>query len=387
MDSKALIAAYEKLFAVNERLAYHNILVPLIMSVFNGMLKRQLVRVGIDPLEFDWSSEIEDMQAYDPLIRLDQISELVKELPQDLQNQLQDISYADLSQEPQFESLIAALDQFLDVFGHFGESGNDFSIAPWRENPDLILEMIRQHTQQTHRKKIGWNDLHLKPLAAFMVRLFGARTRAYILERERVSSMYTLGYGLFREIFLALGQRFVEQGFIAEVEGIFYLSLEEIRSLVNTDGSERSITDRISERRGEMQVAKDLILPEIIYGDEAPPLETFTAPPSDFHGMPTSRGYYQGKVTVIESLSEMEKLQDGDVLVIPYSDVAWTPLFARAGAVIAQSGGVLSHSSIVAREMGIPCVVSVPNACQMQDGTLVIVDGHRGEIAIVEEVE
>jgi pyruvate,water dikinase len=387
IDAESLMDVYEQLFAVNERMAYHNILVPLIMSVFNGMLKRQLVRVGIDPLAFDWSSEIEDILDYDPLIRLNEISELIRALPQDLQRQLPELTYADLPHEPQFNELSSAIESFLDTFGHFGESGNDFSIAPWRENPDLVLEMIRQHTKQSQSEKIGWNDLHLKPVAAFMVRIFGARTRAYILERERVSSMYTLGYGLFRVIFLALGQRFVDKGLIDEEEGIFYLSLEEIRSLVNGEGSSQSAKNLIQERRDEMRVAKDLILPEIIYGDEAPPLETFTAPPSNYHGMPTSRGYYQGKVTVIESLSEMEKLQDGDVLVIPYSDVAWTPLFARAGAVIAQSGGVLSHSSIVAREMGIPCVVSVPNACQMQDGTLVIVDGHRGEIAILEEAE
>ena len=70
------------------------------------------------------------------------------------------------------------------------------------------------------------------------------------------------------------------------------------------------------------------------------------------------------------------------MLVIPYSDVGWAPLFASAGAVIAESGGVLSHSSIIAREYGIPAVVSVPNACAMLDGVVVSVDGYRGEVHI-----
>jgi len=78
-------------------------------------------------------------------------------------------------------------------------------------------------------------------------------------------------------------------------------------------------------------------------------------------------------------------LRAGDVLVIPYSDVSWTPLFTKAGAVIAESGGILSHSSIIAREYGIPAVVSVPGACQIADGTLVTVDGYRGEILVHEE--
>lgn len=70
------------------------------------------------------------------------------------------------------------------------------------------------------------------------------------------------------------------------------------------------------------------------------------------------------------------------MLVIPCSDVGWTPLFTRAGTVIAESGGIPSHSSIIAREYGMPAVVSVPGACQIPDGTPVTVDGQRGEIVV-----
>ena len=73
--------------------------------------------------------------------------------------------------------------------------------------------------------------------------------------------------------------------------------------------------------------------------------------------------------------------------MIPYADVGWTPLFARAGAVIAESGGMLSHSSIVAREYQIPAVVSVPHACHLADGTTVSVDGYRGTITVHEPTE
>lgn len=68
------------------------------------------------------------------------------------------------------------------------------------------------------------------------------------------------------------------------------------------------------------------------------------------------------------------------MLIIPYSDVGWSPLFARAGAVIAESGGILSHSSIVAREYRIPAVVSVTGACRIPDGMRVTVDGYSGNI-------
>jgi phosphohistidine swiveling domain-containing protein len=81
-------------------------------------------------------------------------------------------------------------------------------------------------------------------------------------------------------------------------------------------------------------------------------------------------------------VADFGKLALGDVLVIPYSDVSWTPLFPRAGAVVAEAGGILSHSSIVAREYNLPCVVSVSHACQIPDDTIVTVDGYKGEVLI-----
>ena len=76
----------------------------------------------------------------------------------------------------------------------------------------------------------------------------------------------------------------------------------------------------------------------------------------------------------------------GEILVIPYSDVGWTPLFARAAGVVAEAGGLLSHAAIVAREYGIPCVVSVAGACSaIPDGALVHVDGVTGSVTIEEQ--
>ena len=85
---------------------------------------------------------------------------------------------------------------------------------------------------------------------------------------------------------------------------------------------------------------------------------------------------------VVKGLRDFKKLKHGDVLVIPYSDVGWIPLFAKAGAVIAESGGMLSHSSIIAREYGIPAVVSVNGALQLSDNLTVSIDGYKGEVHI-----
>jgi pyruvate,water dikinase len=78
------------------------------------------------------------------------------------------------------------------------------------------------------------------------------------------------------------------------------------------------------------------------------------------------------------------ELRPGEVLVAPFTDPAWTPLFVTAAAVVVETGSVLSHASIVARELGLPSVVAVPGACSLLlDGQVVEVDGTRGHVRLI----
>jgi pyruvate,water dikinase len=86
---------------------------------------------------------------------------------------------------------------------------------------------------------------------------------------------------------------------------------------------------------------------------------------------------------VIRSLDEADRLQSGDVLVCRSTAPPWTPLFAIAAAVVTDTGGILSHSAIVAREYGIPAVVGTRVATErIPDGARVTVDGNAGEVRI-----
>ncbi|MFM7719397.1 MAG: PEP-utilizing enzyme, partial [Actinomycetota bacterium] len=90
-----------------------------------------------------------------------------------------------------------------------------------------------------------------------------------------------------------------------------------------------------------------------------------------------------GAVRVVRTLREGDALLPGEILVLPASDVTWTPLFSRAAAVVTESGGMLAHASVVARELGIPCVASATGATALRDGTGVLVDGYAGEVVVL----
>ena len=100
-------------------------------------------------------------------------------------------------------------------------------------------------------------------------------------------------------------------------------------------------------------------------------------------GLGGSNGKYTGTARVLEDLGQLARLEYGDVLVAPFTDAAWTPLFLVAGAVVVDLGAINSHAMVVAREMGIPCVVSVNNASRrIPDGAVVTVDGTEGTVRI-----
>jgi pyruvate,water dikinase len=105
------------------------------------------------------------------------------------------------------------------------------------------------------------------------------------------------------------------------------------------------------------------------------------------HGNGISPGAVEGRVCVLLSPQDGDRLETGAVLVAPATDPAWTPLFARASGVVVELGGMLSHSGIVAREYGIPCVANVRDATRLlRHGDRIHVDGTSGTVRLIQRV-
>jgi phosphohistidine swiveling domain-containing protein len=410
LDEKNLLADIDRLYTINQKAAYLNILAPLLMGLYNLILRRQISSTGVDFSTFDLTYGLRELQVYDPTSHLHDLATHFNQLDESHRSYL--TSGVDLDDPTLPELFINQVDEFIRKFGHLSDSGNDFSSIPWRDDRSMVFQMIQSEAhrlkeieqevpvsqeifQDKNRQssvvaqpesKVTWEDLSLTPLKRMRMQPVYQRARQFRLYREAVSSMYTYGYGLFRDYFLELGKRFVKQDLMEKPDDIFYLSWDEVKALIHqARGSSRdSIQDKYVElilrRKRELEFSRELILPEIIYGNELPPLQNLDQPGNIRKGIPSSGGYYRGPVKVIQKVSDFGKLCTGDVLVIPFSDVSWTPLFTRAGAVISESGGMLSHSSIIAREFKLPCVVSVPQACLIPDETLVTVDGYKGEV-------
>ncbi len=382
LSEPALLARYDALYPHAQRLAYHSILVALLERALARLLGAALLRCGVDLNQLDLTAGLPEVAALSPAARLDRLHAIYHALPAPVRDSVAAARYAQLPAIDGAAPLVAALAAFIGDLGHLSDSGNDFSAVPWREDPDLVLQMVLAH-QPRAVAAVPWSALPLSRWQRW--RLYGRYrlTRRFRSLREQVSSRYTYAYGLFRELFLALGCRLAARGALHAPEDVFCLALDELRALVAQP--ELSLADQAVARRCQMDALRHLTPPAIIYGDEPPPL--VEAPGRRLHGVPTSRGRHTGPVRQARGLADLTRIGPGDVLVVPYSDVSWAPLLARAGAVVAASGGMLSHSSIVAREYGLPAVVSAPGVLALPEGALVTVDGYTGVIVLLDQGE
>lgn len=309
-----------------------------------------------------------------------------------------------------------ALDDFLDFYGKKGVTWGLW-LPYWIEDPAPVIKNLKDYMAAT-----GYDPAsELKALA-------GERDKAVATARDRlkgypqqvvdefesllaisqVAVVLTEDHGFWldsqsvyemRRIIVEVGRRLVEAGVIDQPDDIFYLQMDEIRASV-AELSEGDRRELIEERRGEMAHFGGIIPPLKLGMDYGPPPEglisrTFakfegehlpqesdaTGP---LEGNPGSPGKIRGPAKVIRSLAEAGKLQSGDILVAPTTSPPWTPLFVTAGGIVTDTGGVLSHCAVVAREYRIPAVVGTGSATsRIKDGQILEVDGDAGIVRII----
>jgi len=389
LSERELLAEIDKLYALTQQTAYFNIVGPLLMFMHNAMFKGQLRKLDVDFANFDLTAGMDELCEYDPNHHLHRLIQLYSNLEVSLQERIASLSYQEFCRLPGLAEFQREVAQFVERFGHLSDSGNDFSSVPWRESPDVVLRMLvntANAPSPAHApRKTTFEELRLPAPRRWMLGMIYRGAREYRLYREAISSLYTFGYGLFRPYFYALGEHFVRRGILAAPDDILFLDFAEVRAAVEDKSVGGDYARQVAQRQSEMEEYRHAAIPETIYGDQPPPLAAHIG--DRLSGIATSRGHYTGPARIVQGIGDFSKVQPGDVLVIPFSDVGWTPLFTKAGAVIAESGGILSHSSIVAREYNIPAVVSVNGACRLPDNTLVSVDGYKGEVLVHTEKE
>jgi pyruvate,water dikinase len=247
--------------------------------------------------------------------------------------------------------------------------------APGRSDPDAELARLFKG----------------RPVRHFLAKSLLAYAKARVRDRENLRFERTRIFGFARRVFLAIGRNLSAIGALAEPNDVFLLTVDE--ALGAAEGSAvtanlRGIADvrrRERDAQSRQPDPPERILQRGSVIDAASRLTLRAEAPSDHdaterRGVACGGGSAAGRARVIQDPAN-EQVLPGEILVARHTDPGWISHFASAAAVVAERGSVLSHSAIVSRELGIPCVVAVARACSwIRTGELIEVDGSSGYV-------
>ena len=299
---------------------------------------------------------------------------------------------AALTQRDEFADFHAAFKRFLAEYGHRETMSVVLSSPPtWSEAPEVVLGLVRSMTGQrppaTDQTGEALEDLMRHPamrIHQLRRRMAAAveSAKAGMAFREDSHFYATMVLPPLRRALLDLGRRLARAGVLARPEDVYHLRFEELDAMV--DGDALSAAEKERYRRiVQARAAKRKELEGIPLLE---PSALFTTAKGTegalVSGTPASRGQAKGMVRIIHGPDEFGSLLSGEILVCPYTNPSWTPLFQRAAAVVVDLGGLGSHAAIVAREYGIPAVMGTGSGTRtLTDGQMVVVDGTAGLVS------
>ncbi len=305
-----------------------------------------------------------------------------------------------------------SLEEFLTDYGYMCPSGAELESLSWRENNDLLNQILEvnasapeserptarfKKTQQraTKRKAELLSNASVLTKAEFRIGYWFASRLIPIREVGKACMFMAPDVG--RAAARNIGQYLLDKGSITCVDDVFYLSFEEIMS--STQHSDQ-YGELAAERRELRRQYDQIELPdfftseqlrELIWtfaknrnrGDQSGGVSPTAQPGDVIEGAAASPGKVTGRARVISDPSNTDGFSKGDILICKVTDPGWAALFSIAGALVADVGGMLSHSAIIAREIGIPAVVNTRNGTRrIPDGAIVTVDGASGTVTI-----
>jgi phosphohistidine swiveling domain-containing protein len=301
---------------------------------------------------------------------------------------------------------VDALAGFLAEHGHLGQNHDDLRLASWAEAPRSLLSRIavrRKQPPQPAREREAAQarradelagavrvKLADRPgeLAAFETVLGHARDIGYLTEGHNYW-IDRLSQARVRTLALRVGRRFARDGVVADPDDVFFLHRDEVAAALRDGAGRHSL---IAARRGEHERNRRLDPPYHVgvipdkpsTGDRFDGPRVASTEADMLRGTGASAGVVRGPARITLSQDDFGRIRPGDIIVCPSSNPSWVPVFTVAGGLVTNTGGVLSHAAVVAREFGLPAVVGTTDATtRIADGRLVEIDGTAGTVRLL----
>ncbi len=362
LNQSQLLERIEHILELLRSATYYSIMAPLSAAIRQGIFKPK-------------DSQIDNSVAPE-VASLRELGELAFSTKSILPEFDPETLFEDLAVSIPGQKILEEFEAFINRYGYLSDVGTDIAVPTWKEEPEavklLFVQLMQGNQPPANKRKRG-----------------GLVQRRVDL-KGRVTEVYSRLLAQLRWSFIALERNWLQNGLVGEPGDIFFLEIEEVQKIIRD--SDYQLIDYLRSlvqiRRNQFTEDSQLNpAPLLVYGN-APPVSIFVSSPSlvadgMLTGIPASHGQVEGRVKVLRNLQVIPDIDKQTILVVPYTDSGWAALLTRAGGLIAEAGGRLSHGAIIAREYGIPAVMDVHNATWLlQDGQRVRIDGSKGIIEI-----
>ncbi len=287
------------------------------------------------------------------------------------------------------------IDAYLERFGDRCTEELKLESIPLTDDPaslyaSIIASARRPTVKRPPATEVDWTRHYPgRPVRRWLVSWLMRWTGARVRDRENLRFERTRIFGHARRVFLALGREFAARDRLEHERDVFHLSRDEVLGAVEGNALDQDLKSLVAVRKAAMAAAAAREDPpaRIVFAD-LPPMTTARQPQQRTeqdherrrHGTPCSAGRVQARARVIRD-PRSEHLAPGEILVARHTDPGWIAVFSNAAALVVERGSLLSHSAIVARELGIPCVVALKGATRwIESGEMLDVDGATGEV-------
>ena len=299
----------------------------------------------------------------------------------------------------------------LERHGHRCIKESEMRRLEWRADPRPLVKLLQSSVRAgladayTHAAKADPNEsenrilgskTHLNFLTRGLLKVFIRLTRSGVRRRELGKSLQVELNTIVKKAFREIAAQLVDDGKLPDADCVYFLSYSELGELCERDCPATTISSlkiKALQRRRLLPRQESLLFQDLYRGapvpiDQNPPSSTDgSGGLLTLQGTPVSTGVITARLRVVHTLDESSALQPGEILMCPITDVGWTPLFAIAGGLCTEIGGMLSHGAVVAREYGLPCIVNLTNGCSvLKTGQKVELDGNTGKLRVLEDV-
>lgn len=291
-----------------------------------------------------------------------------------------------------------SLTDFLRAHGYHGPHESHMLTYSWRERPDRVRSMAASYTrredvglpqgnptlQATHSEAAEKILASVSGIKRRIARRMIAWARTLFRNVQLGRAGYVMCIDAGRRAARELGEQLVARGALTEVDDVFFLRVEELRELsAGGLGDARALVAARCEERATFTATT---LPVSFTGSPAPLVDEVAAhPTTELQGTGVCGGRLIGRARVLVDLDEDLELDDGDILVCRNTDPSWTGIMSLASGLVVDLGGSASHAAIVAREIGVACVVGTGNGTAViPDTAMIEIDGSTGSVTILD---